>query len=103
YRYRDSGAYTRDYQSFPSLLIVSTSVRAEARFAHQAYLAQEHHGGAPLTIFLTTTGHIAACSDGVHGRIWHSAAAPWADEPARVCWLPLSRRLAWVPAEAGLR
>src|SRR5579859_3182415 len=88
YRYRESGMYTRDYQSSPSLLIVSTSERAEARFAHQAYLAQEHRGGAPLQIFLTTTSRIAACPDGVLGRIWRSAAAPWADEPTRVCWLP---------------
>ena len=103
YRYRDSGAYARDYQSFPTLLVVTTSAAAEARFAYQAYLAQEHHDAAPLTIFLTTTSHIAACPDDVLGRIWRSAAAPWADEPARVCWLPSLRRLGWTLAEPGLR
>jgi hypothetical protein len=103
YRYRDSGVYTRDYQSFPSLLIVTTSERAEARFAHQAYLTQEHHGGAPLASFLTTTSRIAACADGVLGRIWRSATAPWADEPARVCWLPRLRRPAWTLTEPRLR
>jgi hypothetical protein len=39
YRYRDSGAYKRDYQSFPTLLVVTTLASAEARFAHQAYLS----------------------------------------------------------------
>jgi Replication-relaxation len=102
YWYRDSGAYTRDYQSFPTLLVVTTRAAAEARFAYQAYLAQEHHDAAPLTIFLTTTSRIAACPDGTLGRIWRSAAAPWA-EPARVCWLPRLRRFAWIQAEPRLR
>ena len=35
YRYRDSGAYTRDYASFPTLLVVTTTEVAEARFALQ--------------------------------------------------------------------
>ena len=48
YRYRDSGAYRRDYQSFPTLLVVTTTEVAEARFADQAYLAQQRHDSAPL-------------------------------------------------------
>src|SRR5207245_5423115 len=84
YRYRDSGAYRRDYQSFPSLLVVTTSDAAEARFAQQARLAQEHHANAPLSVFLTTTSLIEACPDSVLGPIWRTAAAAWADRPARV-------------------
>jgi hypothetical protein len=38
---------------------VTTSERDEERFAHQAYLAQEHDAGRPLLTFLTTTGRIA--------------------------------------------
>jgi len=91
YRYRNSGAYKRDYQSFPTLLVVTTSELAEARFAHQAYLAQQRHSAAPLSVFLTTTNHIQACREGVLGPIWRSPAAPWALEPARMCWLPPPR------------
>jgi len=88
YRYRNSGAYRRDYQSFPTLLVVTTSELAEARLAHQAYLAQQRHSAAPLSVFLTSTNHIQACREGVLGPIWRSPAAPWALEPARLCWLP---------------
>jgi hypothetical protein len=49
YWYRDE-TYARDYRSVPTLLVATTSVAAEARFAYQAYLAQEHHAAAPLTI-----------------------------------------------------
>jgi hypothetical protein len=91
YRYRDSGDYRREYQSFPTMLLVTISEVAEARFARQAYLAQQRHGSTPLRMFLTTTGRITAHPEGVLGPIWRSAAAPWAVEPARVCWLPRLR------------
>lgn len=88
HRYRDSGGYRRDYVSFPSVLLVTTSERAEGRFARQAYLAQERHGSVPLQIFLTTISRIQAGPDGLLGPVWRSVAAPWADKPARVYWLP---------------
>jgi hypothetical protein len=88
YRYRDSSASKRDYAGFPALLVVTTSESAEARFAVQAHLAEQRHSGSPLSIFLTTTAHIDASPDGVLGRIWRSAADPWAVEPARIYWLP---------------
>jgi Replication-relaxation len=88
YRFRASGAYKRDYQSFPSLLVVTTSERAEARLARQAYLAHQRFGGTPLGIFVTTTSRIEACPEASLGRIWRSPADPWAAEPERVCWLP---------------
>ena len=92
YRYRDSGAYRRDYEGFPTLLVVTTSELAEARFALQAYLVQQRHSAAPLSVFLTTTKNIQACREGALGPIWRSPAAPWALEPARMCWLPPPRR-----------
>ncbi len=92
YRYRDSNEARREYDGFPTLLVVTTSAAAEARFAYQAYLAQQRHGTAPLSIFLTTNSRVEACHSGVLGPIWRSAAAPWADEPARVYWLPRLRR-----------
>ena len=92
YRYRDSGAYRRDYEGFPTLLVVTTSDLAEARVALQAWLVQQRHSAAPLSVFLTTTKKIQACREGVLGPIWRSPAAPWALEPARMCWLPPPRR-----------
>jgi len=88
YRYRASGAYKHDYQSFPTILMVTTSERAETRFACQVYLAHQRHGETPLSIFLTTTGHIEARPEGVLGPIWRSASDSWAAKPARICWLP---------------
>jgi len=90
-RYRESPAAKRAYAGFPTLLVVTTSGAAEARFASQAHLVQQRHGGSPLSIFLTTTSHIDACPEGVLGPIWRSAADPWAAEPVRICWLPRLR------------
>jgi hypothetical protein len=92
YRHRNSTAATRAYAGFPSLLVVTTSMTAEARFAIQANLAEQRHGGTPLTIFLTTTRYIDTCPEGVLGPIWRSAADPWTAKPARMCWLPQLRR-----------
>jgi len=92
YRYRDSGAAARDFKGSPTLLVVTTSAAAEARFAYQAHLAQERRGGTPLLIFLTTTSRVERCPDGVLGHVWRSPAEPWTYEPARVCWLPQPRR-----------
>src|SRR6266536_620433 len=103
YRYRDAGMAARDFNGFPTLLVVTTSAAAEARFAHQAYLAQQRRGGTPLLIFLTTTSRIEGCPDGVLGAVWRSPAEPWADEPARICWLPSPGQLALTRAERGLR
>ncbi len=89
YRYRASGAYKRDYQSFPSLLVVTTSDAAEARFAHQAYVGQLRYGGIPLPTFLTTAGRIQAHPDGVLGAIWRGPGPEiQVDRLARVFWLP---------------
>jgi hypothetical protein len=87
YRYHNTGRYKRDYQSFPSLLVVTTSERAEARFAHEAYLAQQRSGAVPLRVFLTTTGRMQDDSAGVLGPIWRGPGSGL--EPlARVSWLP---------------
>jgi DNA-binding MarR family transcriptional regulator len=89
YRYRASVASRRDYESFPTLLVVTTSEAAEARFSHQAYLAQHRAGGVPLTVFLTTTARLQAHPDGALGPIWCSPGPRWnAERCARVVWLP---------------
>jgi len=77
---------------------VTTSDAAEARFTHQAYLAQQRYGGMPLVMFLTTEGRIHVHPEGALGPIWRTAAAPWGVEPTRLCWLPrLLRRDARIP------
>ena len=98
YRYRDSGAYTRDYASFPTLLVVTTTEVAEARFALQLHLAQQRYGGAPLPAFLTTTDRIQDHPDGVLGPIWRGPAP---SQLARVYWLPGRPWRAAVAAAGG--
>ena len=89
YRYRDSSQSTRDYDGFPVLLVVTTSDVAEARFAYQAYLVQQHRAGAPLLVFLTTTRRIHAHAQGILGPIWCTPGPhPWANGRMRVWWLP---------------
>jgi hypothetical protein len=87
YRYRDAGTAARDYDGFPTLLVVTTSAAAEARFACQAYLARERHS-APLVVFLTTISRIEECREGVLGTVWRSPDEPWTDKPDRICWTP---------------
>jgi hypothetical protein len=91
FRYRDSGAFKRDYTSFPPLLVVTTSELAEARFAHQAYLAQQRHAGTQLSVFLTTSARIRGHPDGALGPVWRGpGAGPCADNFGRGGWLPAS-------------
>jgi hypothetical protein len=90
YRYRDSGMAARDFNSFPTLLVVTTSEVAEARFAHQAYLVEQRHGSTPLSLFLTTTRRIRADPDGVLGAIWCGSGYEYGSvhHLPRVSWLP---------------
>jgi hypothetical protein len=55
FRYRDCGDFRRDYNSFPVLLVVTTTEAAEARFLCQDYLIMRCRGSPPLRLFLTTT------------------------------------------------
>jgi hypothetical protein len=98
YRYRDSGAYTRDYASFPTLLVATTTEVAEARFALQLHLAQQRYGGAPLPSLLTTTDRIQDDPEGVLGPIWRGPAP---GQLARVYWLPARPRRASASGAAG--
>jgi DNA-binding MarR family transcriptional regulator len=88
YRYRDTGTARRDYIGFPVALVVTTSELAEDRFAHQAYLAQQRHGGTPISLFLTTTSRIQAHRDGVLGTVWRGPGRRPISDFARVSWIP---------------
>lgn len=87
YRYRQTAA-TRDYRGFPTLLVVTTSQRAEDVIADQARIGADLRGGTPLRVLLTTTDRIREDGEGILGRIWRSAALPYAgaDSP-RSYWL----------------
>jgi Replication-relaxation len=89
YRYRDSGQSKRDYDGFPSLLVVTTSDAAEERFAYQAYLAGQLRAGTPLVAFLTTTWRIRTHAEGILGPIWCTPGPyPSAHGRTRLRWLP---------------
>jgi DNA-binding MarR family transcriptional regulator len=90
YRYRDSGQSRRDYDGFPSLLVVTTSDAAEERFAYQAYLAGQRHAGAPILVFLTTERRIQAHPHGILGSIWCTPGPyPSTSGRPRCTWLPV--------------
>ncbi|MDQ6672316.1 MAG: replication-relaxation family protein [Chloroflexota bacterium] len=92
YRYRDSSQSKRDYDGFPVLLVVTTSDVAEARFAYEAYLAQQRRAATPLLVFLTTVRRIQAHADGVLGPVWGNPGPhPYPTGRMRGCWLPALR------------
>jgi hypothetical protein len=83
YRYRDSGQAARDYDGFPTLLVVTTDARAEHRIAEEASRASFVVGTQPLSILTTTTDRIEAAPEGILGPIWR---VPGTD--IRRYWLP---------------
>lgn len=74
YRYRDSGAAAHDFDGFPTVLVVTTSGRAEERIAEAVRLAWNRHGSEPLFVLLTTTEHIRQHPASVLGPIWRTPA-----------------------------
>jgi len=87
YRYRDCGAAAREYTGFPTVLVVTTREAAELRFAHEAYVACERHGGKPLSLLLTRTDVLEATRGGVLGPIWRTPGL-YGEQPTRAYWLP---------------
>jgi hypothetical protein len=86
YRYRDSGA-AREFESFPTVLMVSTSARAEDLIAYQAYLAAERHG-ASLPMLLTTTELVLTTPLRVLGQVWRAPSLLRGTRARRGGWLP---------------
>lgn len=87
YRYRDSGLAARDFSAFPTLLVVTISERAEARFADRAFIAQQLRWANSLSVYLTTTDRVR--SAGVLGPIWRVPGPLSPPEGVRrMCWLP---------------
>jgi hypothetical protein len=88
YRFRDTGWATREFESFPTLLVVSTSSAAEDLIAYQAYLAAERHGGSPLPLLLSTTELFRATPLQMLGAVWRSPSRATGTGAFRGDWLP---------------
>lgn len=67
--FRESGRFLRDYDGFPTVLVVTSGPGAEDRIVRA--LSEASVGrAAPLPVFLTTGGWIDGVPEGVLGRIW---------------------------------
>jgi len=70
-RYRVSARAARDYNGFPTILVVTTGQGAEARLAEAICAASLGQSG-PLLLLLTTIGHIGTNALGALGPIWRA-------------------------------
>ena len=93
YDYRDSRAFERDYDGFPTILVVTADNASEERIARSARAAAV--GRRPsLPLLLTCEWRIAddpANADGLLGRIWREPHGSFAD------------RRPWPGRESGAR
>jgi hypothetical protein len=84
YNYRDSGDYERDYDGFPTILVVTTNNTSEERIARSARAASVGRW-QPLPLLLTCEWRISrdpANPHGLLGPIWRSP-----DDRTRRVWL----------------
>lgn len=73
YHYRDRGLYARDYEGYPTLLVVTTAA-AEDRIAAAVRVAAV--GREPLLpVLLTTRERLERAAEGLLGPIWHKATS----------------------------
>lgn len=85
YDYRDSRDFERDYDGFPTILVVTTDNTVEERIARTARAASVGRSPA-LPILLTCEWRITrdpANSRGLLGSIWRE---PFPGRRERVCW-----------------
>ena len=69
YLYRERGGWRHEFQSFPVLLVVSNSERAESRCAEAADRQAARTQEGPLSLLLTTVGRIENAPEGTLGRV----------------------------------
>ena len=84
--YLASGRFARDYQGFPTILVVTTSNAAEERIA-RAVRAAAVGRGCPLPVLLTCEWRIGADprnTDGLLGQVWRE---PGPDGAPRRAWV----------------
>jgi hypothetical protein len=80
YRYRDTGRAARDYDGFPTILVITSAPGPEERIAKALRSVFVGHDPA-LPLLLTTVGWIKGQPEGVLGPIWRD---PWSER--RRCW-----------------
>ncbi|MDQ6673884.1 MAG: replication-relaxation family protein, partial [Chloroflexota bacterium] len=98
HRYRASARAARDYDGFPTILVVTHGPGAEYRVA-DAILATDGGQAAPLGVLLTTAELLARVDGKLFGPIWRTPG-----HAARACsWPPsgLAVREAWAPTSGG--
>ena len=78
YEYRDSGAYQRDYNGFPTILMVTSATNAAERLIADAARSAGMGHPALLPLLLTTSWQLrnSRNPDGPLGKIWRTAASP---------------------------
>ena len=87
YHYQESRAFERDYDGFPTILVVTTDNAAEERIARSARAASVGRW-VQLPVLLTCEWRITSDPsnpDGVLGRIWREPSGTFAD---RQHWPP---------------
>jgi hypothetical protein len=91
YHYHESRAFERDYDGFPTILVVTTANAAEERIARSARAAFIGRA-TPLPLLLTCEWrikHDPSNPDGLLGPIWRHG---WAGFHDRVCWPAQSKK-----------
>jgi hypothetical protein len=95
YRFRDTGAATREFASFPTVLVVSINGRAKDQIAYQAHLAAEQHGGSPRSMLLTTAELVRTTPLRMLGPVWRTPNSTTGTRASRGHWLtPVPHRVA---------
>ncbi len=95
--YCESGRFRRDYDGFPTILVVTTGPGAEERIA-RAVRATGVEREPPLPVLLTTEGWIDGQPEGLLGPIWRTP-----DSPARRRWPSVLDSFAGMGATRALK
>jgi hypothetical protein len=81
YAYRDTGRYARDYDGFPTILVVASDTDAEQRIATVAASSAVGRS-APVPLLLTCEwcyrgdGQRVADPEGLLGPVWRTPESP---------------------------
>lgn len=75
YRYITGGLFERDYERFPTMLVVTTKYGSEERIA-RALRAAGLGWGLALPVLLTSTDLIRQDADGILGPVWREPDTP---------------------------
>jgi hypothetical protein len=90
YRYRDTGRFRRDYDGFPTILLVTAGTGSEERIARVLRAAETGQAAPPLPVLLTSVGWIESQAHGLLGPIWREPGSTqrrrWPVDRGTVGW-----------------